>query len=77
MPLPTMTISASAGRSSVVRCPMRNSFGSLCQKEFVEVGVGSVARACRILDSCNGVKDSSQSPVLDMNLYIPPSKGYN
>lgn len=46
IPLPTITISASAGSSSVVRCPMRNSFGSLCQKELVEAGVGSVARSC-------------------------------
>lgn len=49
MPLPTMTTSASAGSSSVVRCPMRNLLGSLCQKELLEVGVGSVARSCFML----------------------------
>src|SRR5690242_9452189 len=46
MPLPTMTISASAGSSSVVRCPIKNLLGSLCQNELLEVGVGSVARSC-------------------------------
>lgn len=46
MPVPTMTISASAGSSSVVQCPRRNSFGSLCQNEFEYIGVGRVARAC-------------------------------
>ena len=46
MPLPTMTISASAGSSWVVRWPSRNSLGSLCQKELVDVGVGREARSC-------------------------------
>lgn len=46
MPVPTTTISASVGRSSVVRCPFRNSLGSLCQNEFVEVGVGREAHGC-------------------------------
>ena len=46
MPLPTMTMSASLGRSSVVRWPSRNWLGSLCQKELDDVGVGSVARGC-------------------------------
>ena len=43
MPEPTMTMSASAGRSGVVRCPRRNSEGSLCQNEAVESGVGRLA----------------------------------
>lgn len=46
MPVPTITISASAGNSSVVRCPSRNSFGSVCQNELDEVGVGKEARGC-------------------------------
>ena len=49
MPLPTMTISASAGSSSVVRCPIKNSLGSLCQKELLDAGVGSVERSCFML----------------------------
>lgn len=49
IPLPTITMSASAGRHSVVRCPSRNSLGSLCQKELLDVGVGSVARVCFML----------------------------
>jgi hypothetical protein len=50
IPVPTMTMSASAGSSSVVRCPSKNSFGSLCQNESVEVGVGREARACFIVN---------------------------
>jgi hypothetical protein len=46
MPLPTMTMSAEAGSSGVVRWPRRNSLGSLCQKEVVDVGVGREARGC-------------------------------
>jgi hypothetical protein len=46
MPVPTITISASEGSSSVVRCPSKNSFGSVCQNEFDEVGVGREARGC-------------------------------
>jgi len=49
MPVPTITISASEGSFSVVRCPNKNSFGSLCQKEFVDVGVGREARGCFIV----------------------------
>lgn len=49
MPVPTITISASEGSFSVVRCPSKNSFGSLCQKEFVDVGVGREARGCFIV----------------------------
>jgi hypothetical protein len=49
MPLPTITTSASAGRSSVVRWPSRNWLGSLCQNESDEVGVGRVARCCFML----------------------------
>jgi hypothetical protein len=48
IPLPTMTISASDGRSSVVRWPSKNSFGSLCQNEAVDLGVGRVALGCLI-----------------------------
>ena len=44
-----MTMSASAGRHPVVRCPSRNSLGSLCQKELLDAGVGSVARVCFML----------------------------
>lgn len=43
MPEPTMTMSASVGRTSVVRWPRRNSEGSLCQKEAVESDVGKLA----------------------------------
>lgn len=43
IPDPTITISASVGRSEVVRWPIRNSEGSLCQNEFVEFGVGRLA----------------------------------
>ena len=46
MPLPIITTSASAGRSSVVRWPRRNWFGSLCQKDLVELGTGSPAGLC-------------------------------
>lgn len=46
IPVPTTTMSASAGSSSVVRCPSKNLFGSLCQNEFVDVGVGRVERGC-------------------------------
>jgi hypothetical protein len=46
MPVPTTTMSALAGKSSVVRCPSKNSFGSLCQNEFEDVGVGREARGC-------------------------------
>jgi hypothetical protein len=49
IPDPTMTMSASAGSASVVRWPSRNSFGSLCQKELDDVGVGRVARSCLIV----------------------------
>jgi hypothetical protein len=49
IPVPMMTMSASAGSSSVVLCPSKNSFGSLCQNEDDEVGVGSEARACFIV----------------------------
>lgn len=49
IPLPTMTISASAGISGVVRWPSKNSLGSLCQKDFVDSGVGRLARSCSIL----------------------------
>lgn len=48
IPVPTQTMSASAGSSSVVRCPSKNLFGSLCQKELVDVAVGSEARLCLI-----------------------------
>lgn len=46
MPLPTMTMSASAGSSEVVRWPSRKSLGSLCQKDEVELGTGSPAGLC-------------------------------
>lgn len=46
MPVPTITISALEGSSSVVRWPSKNLFGSLCQNEFDDVGVGRVAREC-------------------------------
>ena len=49
MPLPTITMSASAGSCSVVRCPSKNSLGSLCQKELLDFGVGRVARSCFML----------------------------
>ena len=48
IPDPTITMSASFGRSGVVRWPMRNSEGSLCQNEFVDFGVGRLA----IFPSC-------------------------
>ncbi len=38
-----MIMSASVGRSGVVRWPRRNSEGSLCQNEAVESGVGRLA----------------------------------
>ena len=43
IPEPTMIMSASVGRSEVVRWPRRNLEGSLCQNEAVESGVGRVA----------------------------------
>lgn len=43
MPEPTMTMSASEGRSGVVRWPRRNSEGSLCQNEDVDSVVGKLA----------------------------------
>ena len=43
MPEPTMTTSASEGRCGVVRWPMRNSEGSLCQNEDVDSVVGKLA----------------------------------
>lgn len=43
MPEPTMTMSASEGRTGVVRWPSRNSEGSLCQKDSVESDVGRLA----------------------------------
>ena len=43
MPEPTMTISAVGGSSGVVRCPRRNSDGSLCQNEAVDFSVGRPA----------------------------------
>lgn len=43
IPEPTMMMSASVGRSGVVRWPRRNSEGSLCQNEAVESGVGRLA----------------------------------
>ena len=56
IPLPIMTISASGGKSSVVRWPRRNSFGSLCQKELVDTGVGSVERSCLMLKYVSSVQ---------------------
>lgn len=38
-----MTMSASGGRSGVVRWPKRNSEGSVCQKEAVESDEGRLA----------------------------------
>lgn len=38
-----MIMSASAGRSGVVRWPRRKVEGSLCQNEAVESGVGRLA----------------------------------
>lgn len=38
-----MTISASVGKSEVVRWPNRNSEGSLCQNEVVDSAVGRLA----------------------------------
>jgi hypothetical protein len=49
IPVPTTTMSASAGSFSVVRWPRRNSFGSLCQNEFVDVVVGIEARSCLMM----------------------------
>lgn len=43
IPEPTMIMSASVGRSEVVRWPRRNLEGSLCQNEAVESGVGRLA----------------------------------
>ena len=43
MPEPTMTISAIGGIFGVVRCPRRNSDGSLCQNEAVEFSEGRSA----------------------------------
>jgi len=43
IPEPTITMSASDGNSTVVRCPSRRSEGSLCQKEAVESRVGRLA----------------------------------
>ena len=43
IPEPTITMSASARRSEVVRWPSRNSEGSLCQNEAVESVVGRLA----------------------------------
>ena len=48
IPDPTITMSASVGRFEVVRWPIRNSEGSLCQNEFVDFGVGRLA----IFPSC-------------------------
>ena len=43
IPEPTMTISADGGRFGVVRCPRRNSDGSLCQNEAVDFSEGRPA----------------------------------
>jgi len=43
IPEPTITMSASDGKSTVVRWPSRKSEGSLCQKEAVEFAVGRLA----------------------------------
>lgn len=43
MPEPTMTTSAVGGRFGVVRCPRRNSDGSLCQNEAVDFSEGRPA----------------------------------
>ena len=43
IPEPTMTISAVGGRFGVVRCPRRNSDGSLCQNEAVDFSEGRPA----------------------------------
>ena len=43
MPEPTMTTSASEGKSVVVRWPRRNLEGSLCQNEDVDSVVGKLA----------------------------------
>jgi hypothetical protein len=40
IPLPTITISASVGSFSVVRWPSKTLDGSLCQKDFDELGTG-------------------------------------
>ena len=40
IPEPTMTTSASVGRYEVVRWPIRNFEGSLCQNEAVDSGLG-------------------------------------
>ena len=43
MPLPMTTTSAVAGRFLVDLWPMRSGEGSVCQKESVDLGVGSEA----------------------------------
>lgn len=43
IPLPMMTTSAFVGRDGVVRWPSRTLDGALCQKDFVEFGVGKLA----------------------------------
>ena len=43
MPEPTTTTSAVGGRFGVVRCPRRNSDGSLCQNEAVDFSEGRPA----------------------------------
>lgn len=41
IPHPTTTTSASEGRSGVVLCPSRNSSGSECQNDLVELALGN------------------------------------
>ena len=44
--------------STIVRSPIRNSFGSVCQNESVELGVGRVARSCFMIGtSIDGVQE--------------------
>lgn len=43
IPEPTMTTSASFGKATLVRCPSRNSEGSLCQKEAEDFSEGRLA----------------------------------
>jgi len=64
MPLPTTTMSASVGRFLVVRWPIRNSLGSLCQNEFVDVGVGRVARSCDILEAVRRLRAEANKDFL-------------
>lgn len=54
IPEPTITMSASDGRSTVVRCPSRKSEGSVCQKDAVESGGGRLAILALTILRCVG-----------------------